>query len=84
MIDKIDKNDQDLNEFSASNHINHLNLAVYSGIASKLFNIPVVATAHGKWDSVYFFQDLITKFFVNYYIPMKNNIISKTIVTELE
>src|SRR3989344_2760958 len=46
-------------------HLNHLNLAVYSGIAAKILRIPVIATAHGSWDSIYFFQDIITKIFVD-------------------
>ena len=28
-------------------HLNHLNLAVYTGIAAKLLKIPTIATAHG-------------------------------------
>jgi len=46
-------------------HVNHLNLAVYAGTASKLYKIPTVATAHGKWDSIYFFQDFVTRLFIN-------------------
>ena len=46
-------------------HVNHLNLAIYAGIVSKLLKIPTIATAHGKWDSIYIFQDLITRFFIN-------------------
>lgn len=46
-------------------HINHLNLAVYAGIAGKLSSIPVVATAHGPWDSYYFYQDIISNIFVD-------------------
>ena len=40
-------------------HVNHLNLAIYAGFAGKLRNIPIIATAHGLWDSVYFFQDIV-------------------------
>src|SRR3989338_2424861 len=46
-------------------HVNHLNLAIYAGIVSKLLKIPTIATAHGKWDSIYIFQDIITRFFIN-------------------
>lgn len=46
-------------------HVNHLNLVVYAGIVGKLLNIPVVATAHGPWDSYYFFQDLATNIFTD-------------------
>jgi len=46
-------------------HLNHLNLAVYAGIAGKLLKIPVIATAHGPWDTIYFYQDLTTASFVD-------------------
>lgn len=46
-------------------HLNHLNLVFYAGIASKILKIPVVATAHGPWDSFYFYQDLLTNIFVD-------------------
>lgn len=46
-------------------HINHLNLAIYAGISSKILKIPTVATSHGAWDSIYFFQDLISTIFVD-------------------
>lgn len=46
-------------------HLNHLTLAIYPGITSKILNIPTVATAHGNWDTIYFYQDLITNIFVN-------------------
>lgn len=46
-------------------HINHLNLAIYAGIAGKLLRIPVIATAHGLWDSVYFFQDIVNRMFTD-------------------
>ncbi len=46
-------------------HVNHLNLAVYAGVVSKLLKIPTIATAHGKWDSIYIFQDFATRFFIN-------------------
>lgn len=46
-------------------HLNHLNLAVYCGIAGKILKIPVVATSHGLWDCFYFYQDLVNNFFVD-------------------
>ncbi|MBI2327817.1 glycosyltransferase family 4 protein [Candidatus Curtissbacteria bacterium] len=46
-------------------HSNHLTLAIYAGSVAKLLNLPVVATAHGPWDSIYFYQDLITNLFVD-------------------
>ena len=46
-------------------HINHLTQAVYGGLLGKLLKIPVVATAHGPWDTVYFYQDLITNLLVD-------------------
>lgn len=53
-------------------HVNHLNLAVYAGIAAKLLKVlpagrqvPTVATAHGKWDSVYLYQDFISNIFID-------------------
>lgn len=46
-------------------HINHLTLSIYAGSAAKLLKIPVVATAHGPWDSYYFYQDLISNLFVD-------------------
>ena len=46
-------------------HANHLTLAIYGGLAGKLLKIPVVATAHGPWDAIYFYQDLVTNLFVN-------------------
>ena len=46
-------------------HVNHLNLAVYGGVVAKILKIPVVATAHGTWDSLYFYQDLVNQLFVD-------------------
>jgi len=46
-------------------HINQPTLAVYAGTVSKLLKIPVVATAHGFWDSIYFYQDLINNLFLD-------------------
>ena len=46
-------------------HVNHLNLAIYAGFAGKLLNIPIIATSHGLWDSVYFFQDIASTIFVD-------------------
>ncbi len=46
-------------------HLNHLNLAVYAGIVGKKLKIPVVATAHGSWDSIYFYQDWINRLFTD-------------------
>lgn len=43
-------------------HVNHLNLAIYAGIAAKLLKIPIVATAHGSWDIIYFYQDFANLF----------------------
>ena len=50
-------------------HLNHLNLAVYAGIAGRLLKIPIVATAHGPWDTLYFYQDALTNFCVNLLLP---------------
>jgi glycosyltransferase involved in cell wall biosynthesis len=44
-------------------HLNHLNLAFYAGIAGKILRVPVIATAHGPWDSYYFYQDIATALF---------------------
>lgn len=46
-------------------HINHLNLVIYAGISAKIQKIPVVATAHGSWDSIYFFQEILNSIFVD-------------------
>lgn len=46
-------------------HTNHLNLAIYAGIAAKILKIPIVATSHGSWDSIYFYHDLITNLFID-------------------
>ena len=46
-------------------HVNHLNLAVYAGFAGRLLKIPIIATSHGPWDSVYFFQDIASTIFVD-------------------
>src|SRR3989344_1806870 len=50
-------------------HLNHLNLAVYAGIAGRLLKIPIVATAHGPWDTLYFYQDALTNYCVNLLLP---------------
>lgn len=46
-------------------HVNHLNLTVYAGIGAKLLKIPLVATSHGRWDTIYFYQDLLTNVFID-------------------
>lgn len=46
-------------------HINHLNLVVYVGISAIMQKIPTVATSHGMWDSIYFFQEILNSFFVD-------------------
>lgn len=46
-------------------HINHLTLAIYAGIAAKMLHIPLVATSHGTWDSIYFYQDLVNQLFAD-------------------
>ena len=46
-------------------HLNHLNLAIYAGIVGKILKVPVVATAHGTWDCIYFYQDFVNNFFVD-------------------
>lgn len=61
-------------------HLNHLNLAFYAGSAGKLMRIPVLATAHGPWDSYYFYQDLITNLFVDKILANTN--ILKTQLTK--
>lgn len=38
-------------------HVNHLNLVIYVGILGKSLGIPVVATAHGTWDAIYFYHE---------------------------
>ena len=50
-------------------HVNHLNLAICAKAASTVLKIlpagrqvPVVATAHGNWDCIYFYQDLVNQF----------------------
>lgn len=45
-------------------HINHLQLSIYAGIVANILKIPTVGTAHGVWDSLYFYQNLIYKFFL--------------------
>lgn len=55
-------------------HINHLTLAIYAGIAGKPFRIPVVATAHGVWDSIYFYQDLIIQIFTDKILANTGNL----------
>lgn len=46
-------------------HLNHLTLSIYAAVAAKLLKIPLIATAHGPWDSYYFYQDFVTQLFVN-------------------
>lgn len=46
-------------------HLNHLNLVLYASISAKILKIPVVATSHGSWDSIYIFQEILNSFFVN-------------------
>lgn len=46
-------------------HLNHLNLVIYAGISTKFLKIPMVATSHGSWDSIYFFHEILNSFFVN-------------------
>ncbi|MBI2011721.1 glycosyltransferase family 4 protein [Candidatus Daviesbacteria bacterium] len=46
-------------------HVNHLTLAFYAGICGKILNIPIIATAHGPWDSYIFIQDIISYLFIN-------------------
>jgi len=49
-------------------HVNHLNLAIYAKAVALILKIrsgrsvPVVATAHGNWDCIYFYQDLVNQF----------------------
>ncbi|OGY16971.1 MAG: hypothetical protein A2785_02440 [Candidatus Chisholmbacteria bacterium RIFCSPHIGHO2_01_FULL_49_18] len=51
-------------------HINHPTLAVYAGIAGKLLNVPVLATSHGTWDSIYSHQDLANRLFCDLLLPI--------------
>ncbi|MCH7951986.1 glycosyltransferase family 4 protein [Patescibacteria group bacterium] len=51
-------------------HINHPTLAIYAGIVGKILKIPVVATSHGIWDCIYFYQDLATRIFCNRILPI--------------
>lgn len=46
-------------------HVNHLTLSIYAGVVAKILKIPTIGTAHGIWDSLYFYQNLIYKFFIN-------------------
>ncbi len=41
-------------------HLNSLNLAMYA-LLPRILGIPVVATAHGSWDCIYFYQDIINE-----------------------
>lgn len=45
-------------------HVNHLTLSIYAGIVAKILKIPTVGTAHGVWDSFYFYQNLFYRFFI--------------------
>lgn len=58
-------------------HLNHLNLAIYAGVCAKIIKIPLVATAHGPWDSFYFYQDLITNLFVDKILANTSNTAQK-------
>lgn len=66
-------------------HINHLTQAVYAGLAAKLLKIPLIATAHGPWDSFYFYQDLITNFFADKILAnsktMAQNLLKRKIIS---
>ena len=55
-------------------HINHPTLAIYSGIVGKVLKIPVVATAHGSWDCIYFYQDLINQIFIDKVLAITDEI----------
>lgn len=46
-------------------HINQPTLVIYAGLVGKLLKIPVVATAHGFWDRLYFYQDVINNIFID-------------------
>ena len=65
-------------------HINHLNLAIYAGISSKILKIPTVATSHGSWDSIYFYQDIISNYFCHSIItptkPLKNKLLKRNLI----
>ena len=51
-------------------HINHPTLAVYAGIAGILLNVPVLATSHGTWDSIYSHQDIANQLFCDLLLPI--------------
>jgi glycosyltransferase involved in cell wall biosynthesis len=51
-------------------HLNHPFLAFYAGIVGKLLHIPVVATSHGVWDCLYFYQDIINRIFIDKLLPI--------------
>ncbi|OGR56850.1 MAG: hypothetical protein A3I11_04140 [Elusimicrobia bacterium RIFCSPLOWO2_02_FULL_39_32] len=44
-------------------HVYDSYLILYGGLLSKLLGVPVILTAHGWWDSHFFYQDLLYKFF---------------------
>lgn len=46
-------------------HVNHLTFLLYAGVVAKVLKIPTVGTAHGVWDSFYFYQDLATSLFAD-------------------
>lgn len=51
-------------------HLNHSCLAIYGGILGKLAGVPVVATLHGVWDCIYFYQDIINAIFTDRLLPI--------------
>lgn len=65
-------------------HLNHLTLAVYGGLTAKILKIPTVATAHGPWDTLYFYQDLLTSLFVEKILAnspsLKNKLAKRKII----
>lgn len=60
-------------------HLNHLTLAIYAGIAAKTLRVPVVATAHGSWDCIYFYQDLVNQLLINRVLAITPNL-SKNLI----
>lgn len=55
-------------------HINNLNLVLYAGIVGKILKIPVFATAHGIWDSYYFFHELLHQIFISKIIAITDHV----------
>lgn len=51
-------------------HLNHITQAIYAGIAGKLLSIPVVSTSWVNADSIYIYQNLISRFALDKILPV--------------